>query len=100
VARFSILGLLVLIALCVAVAALVAAVVYLAGRWATSSREGNPNLRPCPDCGKHISIGAEISTPRWPRGDDAIRVTGWRSAYYGTCSEQDDFHAFSRLVLT
>jgi predicted transporter len=44
VARFSILGLLVLVVLFVLV--VIAAVVYLASRWASSSREDNSNLRP------------------------------------------------------
>ena len=54
----SYLGLLILIALCGVVAAVVAVVIYLASRGASSNRQDNPNLRPCPDCGRQISIRA------------------------------------------
>ena len=54
----SYLSLLILLVLCVMVAVVVAAVIYLASRGARPNRQDNPNLRPCPDCGKQISIRA------------------------------------------
>ena len=54
----SVLGLLILVVLCGAVAAAIALLLFLGVRSSSSRHDGNPNLRPCPDCAKYISVRA------------------------------------------
>jgi hypothetical protein len=54
----SVLGLLILVVLCGAVAAAIALLVFWGVRLSSSRHAGNPNLHPCPDCGRQISVRA------------------------------------------
>jgi hypothetical protein len=54
----SVLGLVIIAALVIVVVTVIVAVVVAATRRSGSASSNNPNLTPCPDCGRLVSIRA------------------------------------------